>query len=77
MSMIEGKDAIHLFRLKTLRQGIKLEGRGLRRGGRSCLAIVKEEFNWKGDRKKILGLLEMEILREEFELAGKEIGEES
>ena len=59
---ITGKESIALWRLLTLRQGIKLEGKGLKMSrGRSCLAIVKSEFGWKGNRAKILALLEAEI----------------
>jgi hypothetical protein len=61
---ITGKDSIALWRLLTLRQGIKLEGKGMKMSrGRSCLAIVKSEFGWKGNRAKILALLEAEIDR--------------
>ena len=52
---------IELARLLTLRAGINLEGKGLRRRGRSCLAIVKSEFGWKGNRAKILARLSWHI----------------
>ncbi|MAH51021.1 hypothetical protein CMI37_34715 [Candidatus Pacearchaeota archaeon] len=52
---------IELARLLTLRAGIELEGKGLRRRGRSCLAIVKSEFGWKGNRAKILARLSRHI----------------
>lgn len=43
MSSITDPNAIYLMRLCTLRAGLKLEARGLRRRGRSCLAIAKQE----------------------------------
>tara|TARA_R100001082_G_C4356636_1_gene157202 strand:- start:1216 stop:1455 length:240 start_codon:yes stop_codon:yes gene_type:complete len=63
--VITGK-AIPLYRLHVLRKGIYLEGKGLKLSrGRSCLAIVKKEFGWKGNREKILGMLNAEIDRRE------------
>ena len=63
--VIEGK-AIPIYRLHVLRSGIKLEGNGMRVSrGRSCLSIVKKEFGWKGNREKILGMLNAEIARRE------------
>ena len=60
--MITGKESIALYRLLTLRRGIMMEGKGMRLSrGRSCLAIVKSEFGWKGNRAKILALLEAKI----------------
>lgn len=45
---------IYKFRLITLLKGIKYEGRGLKMTkGRSCMAIVKREFGFKGNREKI------------------------
>jgi len=41
-----------------------MEAKGLRlTRGRSCLSIVKSEFGWKGNRDKILALLEAEIAK--------------
>jgi hypothetical protein len=49
---------INKFRLMTLQKGIELEGKGLKVSrGRSCMAIVKKEFGWTGNRNKILVLL--------------------
>lgn len=53
MGVITGAQ-IPLFRLMMLQKGIELEGKGLRlTRGRSCLAIVKSEFGWKGGRAVI------------------------
>ncbi len=61
MTMITGKQ-IPIYRLMVLLKGIELEGKGIKVSkGRSCLAIVKKEFGWKGNREKILNLLAEEI----------------
>jgi len=62
-TMITG-EAIPIYRLHVLRSGIELEGKGMKVSrGRSCLSIVKKEFGWKGNREKILGMLNAEIER--------------
>jgi len=38
----------------TLRAGLKLEVKGLRRSGRSFYSIIKKEFNLKGTRESVL-----------------------
>tara|TARA_B100001750_G_C14941649_1_gene319111 strand:- start:94 stop:297 length:204 start_codon:yes stop_codon:yes gene_type:complete len=61
MTMLTGEQ-IPIYRLMTLYKGIELEGHGIKVSkGRSCLAIVKKEFGWKGNRAKILNLLAEEI----------------
>ena len=61
MTMLTG-DQIPVYRLIVLLKGIELEGNGIKVSkGRSCLAIVKKEFGWKGNRAKILNLLAEEI----------------
>ena len=46
---------IQLFRLLTLRAGLRLEIRGLRVSkGRSCFAIIKREFGLTGSREEVL-----------------------
>jgi hypothetical protein len=46
---------IQLFRLLTLRSGLKLEIRGLKVSkGRSCFAIIKQEFGLTGSREEVL-----------------------
>jgi len=49
--------AIDRFRLSTLRRGLKLEILGMHKRGRSCYTIVKDEFGFKGNRKKVLAQL--------------------
>ena len=60
-------ESIALYRLMTLRRGIMMEAKGMKlTRGRSCLSIVKSEFGWKGNRDKILALLEAEIAKGEM-----------
>jgi len=55
--MLTGKQ-IPIARLMALLKGMGLEEKGLKVGrGRSCMAIVKSEFGWKGNRRKIMTLL--------------------
>jgi hypothetical protein len=61
---VTGKESIALYRLMTLSRGIAMEAKGIRlTRGRTCLSIVKSEFGWKGNRAKILALLNEEIER--------------
>ena len=45
---------IELFRLLTLRGGLKLELKGIKHRGRTAYSILKEELNIKGGREKVL-----------------------
>ena len=55
--MLTGKQ-IPIARLMSLLKGMGLEGSWIRVSkGRSCMAIVKKEFGWKGNRAKIMTLL--------------------
>jgi hypothetical protein len=59
---ITGAESIAFYRLMTLKRGIEMEAKGMRlTRGRTCLSIVKKEFGWKGNRDKILALLDEEI----------------
>lgn len=51
-------DQIKNYRLLTLRQGLRLEIRGLRKSGHSCYQIIKSEFGLKGTRKEVLAQFE-------------------
>jgi len=43
------------FRLLSLQKGLKLELKGLKVSrGISCYKIIKEEFNLKGNKQKVL-----------------------
>lgn len=52
-TMISGEDDIKKFRVLTLRSGLKLELKGLKRRGTSCYAIVKKQFGFKGSKQKV------------------------
>ena len=56
--MITGKENIELFRLMTLRQGLKLEIQGIKVSrGMSILKILKG-MGYKGTRQQILAQLD-------------------
>lgn len=44
---------IEKYRLKTLLSALKLETLGMKRSGKSIYSIVKQEFNLKGNKKKV------------------------
>lgn len=56
-------DGIKAYRLLALKAGLSLEVLGLRKRGRSCYSIIKEEFGLKGGKKKVLEQFE-KILRD-------------
>lgn len=61
MTVLTGQQ-ISKFRLITLARGIQHETNGMRMTrGRSCLAIIKKEFGWKGNRASILERLNAHI----------------
>jgi len=57
-SMIKGKENIDIFRLKVLRSALYLETQGIKRRGRSVYSVVKEEYNLKGSKQKVLDQLD-------------------
>ena len=58
----DGAESISLFRLITMVQGLKLECKVLRlTRGRTCYAIAKAEFGFKGNKQKVLEQLEMAL----------------
>ena len=56
-------EQISFFRLVALKGALKLETLGMKRRGRSAYSIVKEEFGFKGNKKKVLSQLE-ELIEE-------------
>ena len=53
--VITEPNQILLYRLLTLRAGLRLELRGLKVSkGRTCYAIIKQEFGFKGDKSSVL-----------------------
>ena len=62
-------DDIQIFRLFTLRAGLALEAdTGMRMTrGRSCYAIVKQEYGFKGNKHRVLEQLDefLEFIKQE------------
>ena len=57
--IITGKDNINLARLLSLKAGLKIEIAGMRVSrGRTCYSIIKDEFNLKGNKQKVLAQFE-------------------
>ena len=53
---------IPLYRLMVMASGLKLEIKGLRFSrGRTCYALAKSEFGFKGNKAKVLAQLEEHI----------------
>ena len=53
--MCDTPEKIQLFRLLALKSALQLEiNTSLRRRGRSAYAIIKEEFGFKGNKKRVL-----------------------
>lgn len=53
--VITEPNQIELYRLLTLRAGLRLELRGLKISkGRSCYAIIKQELGFKGSKAQVL-----------------------
>ena len=62
--MITGEENISLFRLLTLKAGLKIEIKGMKvTRGRTCYSIIKDEFNLKGNKQKVLTQFE-DIIKE-------------
>ena len=52
-------DHIPFYRLLVMRKGLQMEIEGLRISrGRTCYALAKSEFGFKGNRDKVLAQLE-------------------
>ena len=54
MSNVITGDKIPLFRMATLKSGLKLEVKGMKKRGESCLSIIKREWNLKGSPGSVL-----------------------
>jgi len=54
--MIDTREGIELYRLLTIQAGLKLEVKGMRltNKARSCYAIAKSQFGFKGNKEKVL-----------------------
>ena len=49
------------YRLITLRSALELEILGMKRRGRSAYSIIKEEFGFKGNKKKVYNQIDTHI----------------
>jgi len=58
MKTYDTPEEIALFRMKALIGALKLETLGMKRKGRSVYSIIKEEFEIKGSKQKVLEQLE-------------------
>jgi len=53
MSSIKTPEQINMFHQRTLLKGLELELIGMKRRGRSCYAIVKQEYGLKGNKQSV------------------------
>ena len=58
--MLSNLNHIELFRLCTLRSGLSLELKGLKKTGRSCYAILKG-MGYRGSRETVLDKVIVDI----------------
>ena len=64
---------IPLFRLMTLRNGLTMEVVGMRMSrGRTCYAIAKAEFGFKGNKAKVLEQLDAYVESEKVRVNAEE-----
>ena len=59
-AVIFTNESTQVFRLLTIRAGLKAEAFGMRLTSKapSCLSIVKKEFGFKGNREKVTAQFE-------------------
>ena len=54
MATITGNENILAYRERVLLSGLKLETKGMKMSrGKSCYAIVKQEYGFKGSKQKV------------------------
>ena len=61
MIVLDTPDQIAVARMLTLRKGLQLEIKGMRKTGRSCYSIIKRDFVLTGTRAKVLEQFEQLI----------------
>ena len=61
--VIDTPEAIEYYKLCVLKRALKLEIVGLKRsrGLKSAYSIIKDEFGFKGNKKKVLEQLEAKL----------------
>ena len=61
MIVLDTPDQSAVARMLTLRKGLQLEIKGMRKTGRSCYSIIKRDFGLTGTRAKVLEQFEQMI----------------
>lgn len=61
--ILDKPNQILWFHRNAQLKALKLEAKGIRFKGGSVLATVKRQMGWKGNREKIVALLEQEVER--------------
>jgi succinylarginine dihydrolase len=60
MTALTTTSQIEAYRLATLRSGLKLELKGMKRSGRSCYAILKQ-MGYTGTRQQVLEQVQQDL----------------
>ena len=63
MQVFETPEQIDMFTFLSRKAALKLEMRGLKRGGQSVYSIIKQEYGFKGSRESVLKQME-EIIKQ-------------
>ena len=63
MQVFETPEQIDMFTFLSRKVALKLEMRGLKRGGQSVYSIIKQEYGFKGSRESVLKQME-EIIKQ-------------
>jgi hypothetical protein len=53
-TMINTRSGIMLFRMLSQRSALELEILGMKKRGRTAYSMIKEEYNLKGSKRKVL-----------------------
>lgn len=65
-TVIDDPAKIRAMRLLSLRSGLRLEIAGMSRHGKSCYAIIKEQFGFTGNKRKVLEQFERYLIAEKI-----------
>ena len=63
MQVFETPEQIDMFTFLSRKVALKLEMRGLKRGGQSVYSIIKQQYGFKGSRESVLKQME-EIIKQ-------------
>ena len=53
-TMIDTPEGIELFKMLSMKAGLKMEIHGLQSRGRSAYVLIKEQYNLKGSKASVL-----------------------